>query len=311
MEASYWAKKLGPDEVIPIVYDKCFKMIFADSNHLERVNLLLSSILKKDVKVVTLLNPELFDSNRKNKKNTLDLVCKLDNEYVSIEVNTSFGKDVIDRNLLFLFRLSSKELRPGEDYTEISKYYQINLNRVNFDNEPFNICSLRSKNTGKTYSNIIQIININVSYYADLCYDNKEEKRLSDEDQVLGIIGTNKKSVIDKIIDKNKKLKEIGKMAQFFSNDDEIIFEYNRDKLMMQDMKKVLTQEITDRVTKDVTKKVTDKVTNEVTAKVSATKSKEIALKMLDKDMDSNTISELTGLTKDEVEQLKDKLLNQ
>ena len=102
-------------------------------------------------------------------------------------------------------------------------------------------------------------------------------------------------------------------MAQFFSNDDEIIFEYNRDKLMMQDMKKVLTKEITDKVTKEVTDKVTkdvtDKVTKEVTDKVSATKSKEIALNLLKLGIPIDDIIQGTGLTKEEIEILKDKLV--
>ena len=90
---------LDSDEVIPMYYDNLFKLVFADENHLERLNSFLSIILKKDVKVISLLNTDLIGNNRKNKKNTVDLVCKLDYEFVSIEVNTSFGRNVIDRNL--------------------------------------------------------------------------------------------------------------------------------------------------------------------------------------------------------------------
>ena len=35
-------KVLGEDEVIPLTYDRIFKLIFGDPNHLERLNLLLS-----------------------------------------------------------------------------------------------------------------------------------------------------------------------------------------------------------------------------------------------------------------------------
>ncbi len=42
-----------------------------------------------------------------------------------------------------------------------------------------------------------------------------------------------------------------------FSEDDDLIFEYNREKLMMDDMKEVLTKEVTERVTKEVTEKNT------------------------------------------------------
>lgn len=277
---SYFNKPLGPDEVIPLFYDKVFKLTFGDVHHLERINLVLSTILKKDVKVINLLNTELIGDNRVNKKNTVDLVCELDNEYVSIEVNTSFGQTVIDRNLSFLFRLESKGLHPNDSYKDISKYYQINLNTVDFDNEHFNTCHIKSDNSGQKYSDIIEIININVVYYAKLCYTIDEEK-LTDEDKVLGIIGTDKKSVIDKIVSNDQVLKEIGNMAQFFSSDDEIIFEYDRDQLMMDDMKEVLTKEVTEAT------------------------SKEIAKNFLNAGADIDMIVSATGLSKEEVELLK------
>ena len=65
-----------------------------------------------------------------------------------------------------------------------------------------------------------------------------------------GIIGTNRKSVIDKITKNNKVLKEIGNMVKKFSDYDDVIFEYDREKLMMDDMKQVLTEEVTEKVTK-------------------------------------------------------------
>ena len=51
----YYNKLLKEDEVIPLFYDSCFKLVFGDPNHLERLNLLLSTILNKDVKIMILL----------------------------------------------------------------------------------------------------------------------------------------------------------------------------------------------------------------------------------------------------------------
>ena len=52
-----------------------------------------------------MLDTELIEDNRMDKKNTVDLVSKLDGEYVSIEVNSSFGSMVKNRYLSFLFRV--------------------------------------------------------------------------------------------------------------------------------------------------------------------------------------------------------------
>ena len=273
-------KVLDEDEVIPVYFDKCFKLIFGDSNHLERLNSFLSVILKKDVKVVSLLNPELIGDNRENKKNTFDLVCKLNHEYVSIEINTSFGQKVINRNLSFIFRMIDKELKPGEDYTEISNYYQINLNTVDYKKEHYDVVYLTSVNTGSIYSKSIEIININILYYAKLCYNIIDKDELSETDIWLGIIGTNSKSVIDKITTDNTVLKEIGDIVKKFSEDDDLVFEYNREKLMMDDMKEVLTKEVTEKNTL------------------------EIARKMKQLGSDATFISEVTGLTIEKIDEL-------
>ena len=279
-----YMEELEEDEVIPVYFDKCFKLIFGDTNHLERINSFLSAVLKKDVKVVSLLNSELIGENRKNKKNTVDLVCKLEHEYVSVEVNSSFGEKVIDRNLSFLFRLLSKELKPGEDYKNISNYYQINLNKVDYNDEHYDTVYLTSVSTGKIYSKCIEIININILHYAKVCYNITSKDELSDLDIWLGIIGTNSKYVIDKITRDNKVLKEIGDIVKKFSEEDDLIFEYNREKLMMDDMKEVLT--------KEVTKKVTEKTTLDM------------ACKLKQKNMDIKDIMDVTGLSKDIIESL-------
>ena len=280
IDKDIYMESLEEDEVIPVYFDKCFKLIFGDSNHLERLNSFLSVILQKDVKVISLLNPELIGDNRENKKNTVDLVCKLNHEYVSVEVNTSFGQKVINRNLSFIFRMIDKELKPGEDYTEISNYYQINLNTIDYKKEHYDVVFLTSVNTGSIYSKSIEIININILYYAKLCYNITNKDELSETDIWLGIIGTNSKSVIDKITTDNTVLKEIGDIVKKFSEDDDLVFEYNREKLMMDDMKEVLTKEVTKETTLD------------------------IARKMKQLGSDSTFISEVTGLPIEEIDKL-------
>lgn len=289
---SAYTNELAEDEVIPLYFDKCFKLTFGDYNHVELLNYLLSTVLKKKVEVISLLNTELIGDNRKNKKNSVDLVCKLEGAYVHVEVNTSFGQDVKDRNLSFLFRLESKELKPGEDYKEISNYYQINFNLEDFDNEHFNVCHVNSDNTGLLYSKSIEIININISYYAELCYNITNKELLSETDKIFGVLGTKNKSVINKVSKDNKILEEIGDIVKKFSEDDELIFEYNKEKLVMNDMKKVLTERVTKEVTEEVTKEVTEKTTLD------------IARKMKRQGINISDIEIITGLSKDIIDKL-------
>ncbi len=118
-----------------------------------------------------------------------------------------------------------------------------------------------------------------------LNYDNITNKdELSETDIWLGIIGTNSKSVIDKITKDNTVLKEIGDIVKKFSEDDDLVFDYNREKLMMDDMKEVLT--------KEVTKKVTEKNTLDM------------ARKMKMENVSKEIISKVTGLSIEEIKEL-------
>ena len=158
-------KGLDEDEVIPLTYDRVFKLIFGDPNHLERLNLLLSVTLKKKVEVIELYPNDLLDDNRINKKNEVDLLCKLDGEYVSVEVNTNLDEEIIYRNISFVSRVMSKALKPGEDYSNINKYYQINIDVEDFLGLPYEICHLKGDFSNKIADDRIEFYFIN-GYYS-------------------------------------------------------------------------------------------------------------------------------------------------
>ena len=166
-----YERVLKEDEVIPLTYDRVFKLIFGDANHLERLNLLLSVTLKKKVEVIKLYPNDLLDDNRVNKKNEVDLLCKLDGEYVSIEVNTNLDEEIIYRNISFVSRVMSKALKPGEDYSNINKYYQINIDVEDFLGLPYEICHLKGDFSNKIADDRIEFYFINVKHFAKTCYN--------------------------------------------------------------------------------------------------------------------------------------------
>ena len=316
-----YTKEIGSDETIPIWFDKHFKLLFGNKNHLELTRFLISTILNKEIDKVELLDTELIEESRMDKVNTVDLALKFDTEYVSIEANSSFGDVIKDRNLTFLFRIQSRQLKSGEDYNELKKHYQINLNQEDFDNEHVNICHIRSDNTGKIYSNLFEIHNINVKHFAhlaDKCYNEGGDK-LSLRDKLFALIGTNKKSVIDRLTLDNDTLKEIGKMAKRYSEDKHLLQVYNREELLKADLrheyakkldaevaKKVeeVTNELEDKVTRKVTDKVTKEVTDKVTKEVTEKKVLDIAIKMKNENIDLETISKVTNLSIEIIEKL-------
>ena len=289
-----YERVLKEDEVIPLTYDRIFKLIFGDANHLERLNLLLSVTLKKKVEVIKLYPNDLLDDNRVNKKNEVDLLCKLDGEYVSIEVNTDLTQEVVNRNFAFVSRVPSKDLKPGEEYSNISRYYQINIDIEDFLGVPYEVCHLTGDTTHKLVTDRVEFYFINVKHFAEICY-NEGGKGLTDFEKLYGMIGTNSKSVIDVLTKDNKILKDIGDMVKKYSSDDELLFYYNREERMLHDAKRKVEDELTKKFEKQL-----DANTEEVIEKTTL----DMAHKMKQEGVSNDIISKVTGLSKDKVESL-------
>lgn len=297
-----YERVLKEDEVIPLTYDRVFKLIFGDANHLERLNLLLSVTLKKKVEVIKLYPNDLLDDNRKNKKNEVDLLCKLDGEYVSIEVNTDLTQNVVDRNIAFVSRIMSKDLKPGEEYSKISRYYQINIDVEDFLGVPYEVCHLTGDNTHKLVTDRVEFYFINVKHFAEICY-NEGGKGLTDFEKLYGIIGTNSKSVIDVLTKDNRILKDIGDMVKKYSNDDELLFYYGREERMLHDAKRKVEDELTKKFKEQLeanAKEVTKEVTKDVTEKTTL----DMARKMKQEGADLDFISKVTGLSFKDIENI-------
>lgn len=300
----YTKRILGEDEVIPLIYDTLFKLVFGDINHLERLNYLLSTILNKNVEVIELLPNDLIDDNRVNKKNEVDLLCKLDKEYVSIEINTDFDDAIVKRNYAYISRLLSKELNAGDSYKKdyidnnnIKMYYQININTKDFLGEPFEICHVKGEFSNMIAAKFMESYYINVSYYVKKWYT-LNGKGLTDFEKLMVLIGTNRKSVIECLND-NKILKDIGDAVKKYSEDDDLLYYYDRDEQLVSDAKRVSANETREKLEKEFEEELNEKLS----FKVKET-SLEIARRMKEKGMDISDIASVTNLSLEEVEKL-------
>ena len=149
-------------------------------------------------------------------------------------------------------------------------------------------------NTHKLVTDRAEFYFINVKYFAQICY-NEGGKGLTDFEKLYGIIGTKSKSVIDVLTKDNKILKDIGDMVKKYSNDDELLFYYDREERMLHDAKRKVEDELTKKFEKQFetnAKEVTEKNTLDM------------ACKMRQEGLTNDIISKVTGLSKEVIESL-------
>ena len=160
------------EQFIPIYFDVLFKKIFGDPNDLKPLRYLLKQVLNIEPVEINILTPEVIGEKYKTKRTYLDLLVKLeDGTKISIEVNTNPKSYVIDRNLFFLFKVMGNDLKTNEEYTNLNKHIQINFNvHINQTSSVMNY-KLADINTNEILTKKLEIINIDVTYFANTWYN--------------------------------------------------------------------------------------------------------------------------------------------
>ena len=276
---------------IPYHYDALFYKVFGDYNDLNLIKYLLENILNFNVKKIEVLNGKVVGDKIKTKKSFLDLLVRVNEKVmVNIEVNTDTSQIIKERNISFLLKVASNDFKSGEKYRVFKKHIQYNFNVE--DNTDYSIerYFLKELNKDKILSRRLEIRNINLSYYSEKCY-NEGIENLTEFEKLMGLLGAkdeehekifaNEKGMLKKIMDKGEK----------FRNDSEIIDMYEHDLTYEE----ILEYEIEEAVLEN-----TEKVTKEVTASTT----RDIALNLINKGIDLNTIASATGLSIDELNNL-------
>ena len=177
--------------------DAMFKAIFCNPKNKDLLERLLFDATGKKMEVLSIKSPELLKRNVYIKGKTLDLLVKTDEGEVNIEINTSFYATLHRRNLAYICNRYSNGLKPGEDYSKMLKYMQLNLTSTdNKEVPPFEKYLLKGELTNKNYVDNLVIYEFNLPKLKDECYNNyrflllldAEEddlKRLSKGDELM------------------------------------------------------------------------------------------------------------------------------
>lgn len=244
---------------------------------------------------ITIIGYETRPNNIFGKSFRGDLLVTLsDRTYVSIEMNNSNPKNSLSRNMIHLFRIHSDMLVKGMPDSELEKYRLYQLNFDNFRNpsreaiEKYAFCSLT---TGKVRNLIYTFCDVDLEKCRKLVYN----------------------------VNVREVSKDIRWGAIMISNDiEEISKLLGEDMLSMEEKDKFLNtvRELNEdeKVVKDWMWEENDKLRyyNDLEASKEQgieqgieDKSKEVVINMLNKNMDYETISEISGKTIEEIKEIE------
>ena len=148
-------------------YDAVFKLIVRENR--EYLNKILTNILEEEVEVVEFIENELPKKNKKDKKNILDLLVRVDKgKIINVEVNSKYDEITRERNLIYyttLYSINNQRRYPIMDKILIDLVYRTNGNKEK--KETYYITAEKSR---KIYSKKFKIIEVNIAAYRKKWY---------------------------------------------------------------------------------------------------------------------------------------------
>lgn len=273
--------------------DIIFKNIFNVKETLKR---LLKETLDLKVKEIFLANTEMPVEKIQEKRKILDLVVYTENEVINVEVNNAYKKDVYIRNFLYFCKLISSNLEKTKDYTKLKKHIQLNLTWNLQNYLPFDISNKKKitfyvkeeETNEKVFKDKFKIVNINMDYYLELWYS----KNIENENPFLLLLAAPTIEQVDKISRGDMLMEKIAKSVKKLNFDPKIT-----EEIAFENEHEIWANTMHSRGIEEGTRQGIEQGSKE--------KQLEIAKNMLNKNMDINIISEITGLTKKEIENLK------
>ena len=277
------------DNIIPLIYDRAFKS-FANLYGKELVDFIINLCkLNMECNNYNLINNEITTFYKDDKLMVTDLVYKLnDNTFLNIELNTSKSKYLMYKNLLYIYKIILSNQYIGEKYKEIT-VIQVNFDLYSFKDmdKVKNVIKVMNKDNLKEYLNTFTIFHFELDKAWNSEYNVSEEgirflRMLSSESKILNKY----------LAGNNLFLKKVADFMEEYSN--------NINNLLYYDKK-----ELDDYIRESELNDSYNSGRSEGLSQGKKENSIEIATKMLIKNKSIEEISDITGLTKEEILKLK------
>ena len=294
---------------LELTNDYVFKKIFAKPENNIELKELLEAILNIDIKKVEVKNQEISKNYEDEKLGILDIRAHInDDTIVDIEMQVANVYTIINRNISYSSRIITEQLQVGDSYKYLKKLISINILGENLlkRNSYHSIAHLKFERTEKEkyvdmgfkeeQEELTDKIEV---HYIELKKFLKKNPGISNklEQWLWLILGEEEK--VKMASKQNKKIEKVVKDLDEMSADENERLEAYKRKLAVWDYN-VSIAEATERGKSEGIEegKIEGIKEGKIEEKVA------IAKKLKRKGMDTKTIIEVTGLSKEKIESL-------
>ena len=275
--------------------DRAFKEVFLKPDNSDLLKALLEFILKIKIDKLEIKKTELLSGNVNIKDKRVDAIVHTGNKKIEIEINSQNKDYLHTRSTAYICNIYQSNASVGDTYNEDTDIIQVNLTwGLGRNNDEMKIYKIMNEK-GELYVKNFIIYEINMDYYDKIWYSKNEEE--IKKNQYMIMLDLDKKELKnmpkDKIVDKYITNVTI-------VNDDPEFQKYMSEE---EDKRKIQNSLLSEAKEEGISQGYTSGI-NDGISKGENKKSIEIAKNMLNKNMSIEDISDITGLSIEEINKL-------
>ena len=184
--------------------DRAFKEVFLNPNNSDLLKALLEFILKIKIDKLEIKKTELLSGNVNVKDKRVDAIVHTGNKKIEIEINSQYEKYLNPRNMAYICNTYQSHTLVGKEYNQQTDIVQVNLTwGLGKNNDEMKIYKIMNEK-GELYVKNFIIYEINMDYYDKIWYSKNEEE--IKKNQYMIMLDLDKKELKnmpkDKIVDK-------------------------------------------------------------------------------------------------------------
>ncbi len=287
-----------------------YDLIFQQALCLEKDKDLLTWFLEKifNQKIINLeiKTPVLPIRSKIEKRKTVDLLITFEDKIVNLEVNSSHYKYLNERNFSYITAVYNSIFEKGKRIKSKDEVIQINFTwglPKKYEKIDVLTYEVRDKKHNDLYIDNFKIIVYNMDYIKEVYYNKTTKKYKQDAPKHLLMLDSNKEELEklckgDKIMEKFKE--NVEKL-----NKDEIIIDF-LTKEEEDELKKQSYLDEGYELGEEKGMKTGQKIGQKIGKELGKKEEKEnLAVKMLENNIDISVVSKITGLSIEKLEKLK------
>ena len=275
--------------------DRAFKEVFLKPDNSDLLKALLEFILKIKIDKLEIKKTELLSGNVNIKDKRVDAIVHTGNKKIEIEINSQNKDYLHTRSTAYICNIYQSNASVGDTYNEDTDIIQVNLTwGLGRNNDEMKIYKIMNEK-GELYVKNLIIYEINMDYYDKIWYSKNEDEIKKNLYMIM--LDLDKKELKnmpkDKIVDKYITNVTI-------VNDDPEFQKYMSEE---EDKRKIQNSLLSEAKEEGISQGYTSGI-NDGISKGENKKSIEIAKNMLKKNMSIEDISDITGLSIEEINKL-------